>query len=654
MSASEPLTIRLFGPLQILRAGRPLLVPASRKARAILGYLVMSRRPVSRQRLCDLFFDLPDDPRASLRWTLTKLRAVVDDPDTPRIQSSRDTLSFEPAGASVDALEVTHGRAEEALPDMAGAFLEDAELPERQDFMLWLQATREELRSAGAARLRDALTDLGASADRRLALARQLQALEPTEEFAHVTAVQALVQLGRSDAAREAANDAERVLRRAGKTAPAALRAALAPRLETKPAPAAQASDARPQNAPQIFDMLPCVAIMPFHNYSPEVISDDLMDGLLESVIHMFSRFRMFRVLSLSSSLAMKGRMHAPDALRAETGAHYIIGGSLLAKGDTTKLRYRIVDAATGALLSSGDVLGPAASAKAMLDELPTEIVPYLVHQCQELVRSRAVATPEPRRTAVDHYQCGVNDAYYLPSPNFPRALASLEAALAVRPDFAAAMAAAAHCKAMLGVATAEPARTQARELALAAITLGNDDAFALALGAWSLVQIAEDVEPALRATDLAIRVNPLARIGWSVSAWIRAMNGEYETPMAHWEEAEKCSPLGASFDLINSGRALCCWMAGHYAQSLAWAKRSLERAPSNPGALTAGVAAAVMLDDREALREMAARLLQHYAEGADSSVIARSPIMRQDKREAILAATRRGLEMARQQQQPS
>src|SRR5262245_17840984 len=105
------LVIRTLGPMQIERDGQPVAVPASRKARAILGYLILSSRPVGRQRLCDLFFDIPDDPRASLRWTLTKLRAAIDTEGEEHIVSSGDNLKFEAAGASVAGLEVLRGGA---------------------------------------------------------------------------------------------------------------------------------------------------------------------------------------------------------------------------------------------------------------------------------------------------------------------------------------------------------------------------------------------------------------------------------------------------------------------------------------------------------------------------------------------------------------
>src|SRR5215470_18817373 len=64
------LQIRLLGPLA---------VPRSRKVRALLGFLALAPCPVSRSRLCDLLWDVPNDPRGELRWCLSKLRALLDD-----------------------------------------------------------------------------------------------------------------------------------------------------------------------------------------------------------------------------------------------------------------------------------------------------------------------------------------------------------------------------------------------------------------------------------------------------------------------------------------------------------------------------------------------------------------------------------------------
>ena len=76
--------VLLLGPLQVMQNGASLNQPPSRKVRALLGYLAMAPRPVTREKLCELFWDVADDPRSELRWCLSKLRPLVDRPTTMR------------------------------------------------------------------------------------------------------------------------------------------------------------------------------------------------------------------------------------------------------------------------------------------------------------------------------------------------------------------------------------------------------------------------------------------------------------------------------------------------------------------------------------------------------------------------------------------
>src|ERR1041384_8328553 len=77
--------IAMLGPLSLARNGIALELPTSRKVRALLAYLALSPRPVGRGRLCELLWDGPDDPRGELRWCLSKLRGVLDEPGRGRV-----------------------------------------------------------------------------------------------------------------------------------------------------------------------------------------------------------------------------------------------------------------------------------------------------------------------------------------------------------------------------------------------------------------------------------------------------------------------------------------------------------------------------------------------------------------------------------------
>jgi DNA-binding SARP family transcriptional activator len=87
--------LRLLGPLSVLRDGVELALPASRKARALLAYLAVAPRPVRREALCDLLWDVPNDPRGELRWTLSKIRGLIDGPGERRLSVGGDTIGVD-------------------------------------------------------------------------------------------------------------------------------------------------------------------------------------------------------------------------------------------------------------------------------------------------------------------------------------------------------------------------------------------------------------------------------------------------------------------------------------------------------------------------------------------------------------------------------
>src|SRR5881392_3390464 len=100
------LVIRLLGQLEVLREGKVLPLPPSKKTRALLAYLVATNRPHSRAQLCELLWEGPDDPRAALRWSLTKIRQLLDDDDATRLVTDHERVSFEPRGASIDLADL--------------------------------------------------------------------------------------------------------------------------------------------------------------------------------------------------------------------------------------------------------------------------------------------------------------------------------------------------------------------------------------------------------------------------------------------------------------------------------------------------------------------------------------------------------------------
>ena len=91
----ESLAFRLLGPLQLSRGGDVLTLPSSRKVRALLGYLVLASRPVARSQICELLWDVPNDPRGELRWCLSKIRGLIDEKGRKRVIADGTTIRLD-------------------------------------------------------------------------------------------------------------------------------------------------------------------------------------------------------------------------------------------------------------------------------------------------------------------------------------------------------------------------------------------------------------------------------------------------------------------------------------------------------------------------------------------------------------------------------
>jgi pimeloyl-ACP methyl ester carboxylesterase/DNA-binding SARP family transcriptional activator len=218
----EFLHVRVLGRLFVgCRRHTRVKLPPSKKTRALLAYLAVTARVHSRDRLCAMFWGVPDDPRAALRWSLSHLRPLIDDGDCRRIIADRESVGLDLSCVTVDVLSlrsaVRNGielMSTEALREAAqaleGEFLEGLDLPDCQEFAIWCAAQREETRRLRVRVLAALITRLGDVPDEALPFARTLSLLEPDNEAAHATLVRLLCAAGRRS---EASGHLERARR---------------------------------------------------------------------------------------------------------------------------------------------------------------------------------------------------------------------------------------------------------------------------------------------------------------------------------------------------------------------------------------------------------------------------------------------------------
>ncbi|MEH6568865.1 MAG: AAA family ATPase [Halioglobus sp.] len=208
----DELEIQFLGEIRVSRGAQELGLPPSRKTRGLLAFLAMDPRSYRREHLCELLWEIPDDPRGSLRWSLSKLRRLVDSDVNIRIVADRSTVAFEPQGVPIDALDllllVKQDLAALPLDELKhaadryqGVFLEGLDLDNFHEFYTWCIGQREQVTQAQIQVLGNLVQRLQSEPEQALEYARKLAALAPTDEAAQMALIDLLGVTGREQEA---------------------------------------------------------------------------------------------------------------------------------------------------------------------------------------------------------------------------------------------------------------------------------------------------------------------------------------------------------------------------------------------------------------------------------------------------------------------
>jgi class 3 adenylate cyclase len=287
-SRAGALEVRVLGEFTVLRNGKAVDLPPSRKTRALLAYLVVVDRSQQRERLCRMFWDLPDDPRGALRWSLSKIRQIMNDGDRDCLVADRNSVQLRGREFVLDlrrlktvamddlATAATSGL-EEAAALLGGGFLEDLSLPRCPEFEAWRTSHINDVDLHRVRILRTLIDRLAAEPSRALAYAHALQAMRPSDG-ALAGEVKDLAERARAHAA----------------TAPISVDAFNPLVVNSPPAPSPPdrsiAADVLSSDAERKHVTILSVEIVsPLHAFAamdPELVSRQ-MDPLLDSAIHI-------------------------------------------------------------------------------------------------------------------------------------------------------------------------------------------------------------------------------------------------------------------------------------------------------------------------------------------------------------------------------
>ncbi|MCB9077406.1 MAG: tetratricopeptide repeat protein [Anaerolineaceae bacterium] len=219
---TDRLEIYLLGGLTIKKNGEPVEGLVSRKAEALLAYLVCTGRPQSRETLGDMFWDDRSQTKAlgNLRVLLTSLRQHLGD----YLDINRQTVTFNLASNyRLDVVELTKAmegvkpeemgseqlptvtvtRLEQAIELYRGDFLAGFNLRDAQRFEEWARFEREQLQQLAIEALRLLVSFYLRTGNYQAGLkyATQLTEIDSFSEEAHRQMMLLLIRTGQRNAA---------------------------------------------------------------------------------------------------------------------------------------------------------------------------------------------------------------------------------------------------------------------------------------------------------------------------------------------------------------------------------------------------------------------------------------------------------------------
>ena len=579
------LEIRVLGSLEVIREGVPTALPPSRKTRALLAYLALVRGRHRREQLCELFWEVPDDPRGSLRWSLSKIRSIVDHVSEPRLLADRQSVELctELAGVDFHAAQSYAARTGASTDDLLtvassfrGPLLSDLDLPENSGFHTWLLGVREDARKLQANILRSLIERLSATPEEALPYARELVGVDPFDEDAWALLIATLAAAGRGGELRPQFEAGLRTLRDVGGGFGSLMRAwratQAAGRRSVDDAPAA----ARRQAAHRAS-----IVVLPFANLSNDPAQQYFADGITCELTTDLSRIPDMLVISRNTAFSYRNRPIDTRQIGRELGVHCLLEGEVQRSGEEVRVTVQLIDAESDAHLWAERFSGEAGDLFALQDQITRRIAVALDLELVDVEASRQIETPDTR----DYIMRGRAARLRPPSrENRAEQVLLFEQALALDPQSIGAQSwlAIELAARAVDLMTDTPAADIARAEGLAKRAAGMAPRYSVARFAMAQVLRSQHrYDEAIAEYEAVIALNRNWAHAYSHLGWCKFMTGLIEELIPAQEEAIRLSPRDPQIGLFYSRIGRAHLLQSRIDEAVIWCEKACSATPA-------------------------------------------------------------------------
>jgi TolB-like protein/DNA-binding SARP family transcriptional activator len=401
---SDTARLRLIGEFRLTGVRGESVAIVSRRARAILAYLVLTpEHTATRERLCGLLWSDRGETqaRASLRQCLVELKEATAAADLGLLSIERAHVALVHGRHRSDVAELERALAHEDAEPLGALLAGLGATPLLEDLEFsglyrdWLDQARARLDRAIATGVMAHLSRLEAAGSwaRIRELADAYLRRDHLDEAVAAAAIRAEVALGATAAAHRRFQALEAELKRELGVAPGpAARQALA-----GPVPSAENAQAAPANPPQPDPLSPpafaqLVAVLAFDNLSADRDMDFFSEGLSEEILTRLTRTTDLKLVGRGSSFALRGVDKASPRVRALIGATHVLDGSVRRSGERVRVAAHLTECLSHTVVWASRYDRELTDVFALQDEIAEAVADAM----------RAAFAPAPRNARLD------------------------------------------------------------------------------------------------------------------------------------------------------------------------------------------------------------------------------------------------------------
>jgi DNA-binding SARP family transcriptional activator len=593
---SASVQVQLLGGLSVRRAGAPLGLPNSRKVRALMAYLALAPRPVMRTQLCELLGDVSSDPRGELRWCLSKIRGVLDEPEHARVQAVGDCVALELADCFVDAVALADatkggvqflavGRLQELAGLCGGEFLAGLELAHSPQLSAWLTTQRRRFQACHVAVLEQLVKLLPAGSPEAFVVLEKWLELAALDRRAHELLLGMLARAGRIRAGEEHLAATARLFEVEGldsRPLRDAWRAAVTRPLDSPARVEIQHSTAVLSSA-SVTPRRASIAVMPFVDLSSatNVAPEALAGALVHDIITRLAKLRSVAVIAQGTVFALNERGVGAEAAGRALGVDYIASGSVRYDKQRSVLMMELAEVRTARIIWTEDFDFALDATFAVLDEVGNRIVAAIAGEIEMAERNRALLKPPNSLDAWEAHHRGLWHMYRFNAADNEQAQRFFQMAVRLDPTFSRAYAGLSFTHFQNAFLHRNAERNVEMERALSSAAQGliadeRDPAAHWAMGRalWLQGEQAQCHQELARAVELS----PHFALGHYTVAFVHCQSGDPQTAIDAADHSRHLSPYDPLLFAMLASRALAHVRLGQFEEGATWALNAAAR----------------------------------------------------------------------------